>query len=65
MVSHAVLDLCPRTAAPQPTSEVHSRLTSASQLTKNLITNASFKTKKLEGDIPRIDGDETLRGGNL
>jgi len=29
-----------------------------SVLTKNMITNASFRTKKLEGDIPRVENDE-------
>ena len=29
-----------------------------SQLTKNMITNASFRTKKLECDIPRVECEE-------
>ena len=32
-----------------------------SVLTKNMITNASFRTKKLEGDIPRVENDEDAK----
>jgi len=34
------------------------QLATPSVLTKNMITNASFRTKKLEGDIPRVENDE-------
>ena len=35
------------------------QIATPSVLTKNMITNASFRTKKMEGDIPRVDnGDE-------
>merc|ERR1719228_1731553 len=38
-------------------------ISTPSQLTKNMITNASFRTKKLEGDIPRIETDEDAANG--
>ena len=36
--------------------ETH-HLATPSGLTKNMITNASFRTKKLEGDIPIVEKD--------
>merc|ERR1712202_31904 len=33
-------------------------ISTPSQFTKNMITNASFRTKKLEGDIPRVEDEE-------
>jgi len=38
-------------------------ISTPSQLTKNMITNASFRTKKLEGDIPRVETDEDAATG--
>ena len=37
-------------------------ISTPSVLTKNMITNASFRTKKLECDIPRVETEE--EGGN-
>merc|ERR1719341_2806875 len=34
-----------------------------SVLTKNMITNASFRTKKLEGDIPRVETEDEAATG--
>ena len=34
------------------------QIATPSVLTKNMITNASFRTKKMEGDIPRVDNGE-------
>ena len=39
-------------AVSQPT------IAAPTQLSKNMITNASFRTKKLEGDIPRVEDEE-------
>ena len=38
-------------------------ISTPSVLTKNMITNASFRTKKLECDIPRVETEE--EAGNL
>ena len=38
-------------------------ISTPSVLTKNMITNASFRTKKLECDIPRVESEED--GANL
>lgn len=54
LVSRAVLQLATRAAgSPQ---EPH--IATPSQLTKNMITNASFRTKKMEADIARIETEE-------
>lgn len=37
------------------------QIATPSVLTKNMITNASFRTKKLEGDIPRVENDEEIQ----
>ncbi len=46
-----------------PYLEEQRYISTPSQLSKNLITNASFRAKKLEGDIPRIPGDGEMEGG--
>jgi len=54
LVSRAVLQLASRaTGSPQ---EPH--MATPSQLTKNMITNASFRTKKMEADIARVETEE-------
>merc|ERR1712013_727134 len=54
LVSRAVLQL-----ATRATGSVEApHISTPSQLSKNMITNASFRTKKLEGDIPRIETEE-------
>jgi len=54
LVSRAVLQLASRaTGTPQ---EPH--MSTPSQLTKNMITNASFRTKKMEADIARVETEE-------
>lgn len=54
LVSRAVLQLASRaTGSPQ---EPH--MATPSQLTKNMITNASFRTKKMEADIARVEIEE-------
>merc|ERR1711942_242018 len=54
LVSRSVLQL-----ATRATGSVEApHIATPSQLTKNMITNASFRTKKLEGDIPRIETEE-------
>jgi len=54
LTSRAVLQLAVRAAgSPQ---EPH--MATPSQLTKNMITNASFRTKKMEADIARVETDE-------
>jgi len=59
LVSRAVLQL-----ATRATGSVEApHIATPSQLTKNMITNASFRTKKLEGDIPRIETEEDAANG--
>jgi len=59
LVSRAVLQL-----ATRATGSVEApHISTPSQLTKNMITNASFRTKKLEGDIPRIETEEDAANG--
>lgn len=40
-------------------------ISTPSVLTKNMITNASFRTKKLECDIPRVESEEDSANLNL
>lgn len=54
LASRALLQLAPRVS----TGEDQRYITTPTTLSKNMITNASFRTKKLEGDIPRVDGEE-------
>lgn len=54
LVSRALLELAPGVS----TGEEQRYITTPTTLSKNMITNASFRTKKLEGDIPRVDGEE-------
>lgn len=59
LVSRAVLQLATR--ASGSIQEPH--MATPSQLTKNMITNASFRTKKLEADIARVETEEEERMG--
>ncbi|XP_023339775.1 hyccin-like isoform X2 [Eurytemora carolleeae] len=54
LVSRALLQMAPN----GPSIEEQRYISTPSQLSKNIITNASFRTKKLEGDIPRLEDDE-------
>ena len=47
-----------------PSVEEQRYISTPSQLSKNIITNASFRTKKLEGDIPRVEEEEGAGGGS-
>jgi len=59
MVSRAVLQI-----ATRATGSVEApHISTPSQLTKNMITNASFRTKKLEGDIPRVETEDEATTG--
>ena len=55
LVSRAVSQLV---TSSDTGAESHHLATPSSGLTKNMITNASFRTKKLEMDIPRKESDE-------
>jgi hypothetical protein len=54
LVSRALLQMAPN----GPSVEEQRYISTPSQLSKNIITNASFRTKKLEGDIPRLEEDD-------
>ena len=53
LVAKAVSGVAPLATLVEPTT-----LAAPTQLSKNMITNASFRTKKLEGDIPRVEDEE-------
>lgn len=54
LASRSVTNVAPlaTSAVEQPT------IAAPTQLSKNMITNASFRTKKLEGDIPRVETED-------
>ena len=60
LVSRALLQMAPK----GPSVEEQRYISTPSQLSKNIITNASFRTKKLEGDIPRVEEEEGAGGGS-
>jgi len=56
LLSRAVLKLSSSASASGETTHI----STPSQLTKNMITNASFRTKKLDGDIPKVESDDEV-----
>jgi len=60
LVARSVNNVAPlaTAAVSQPT------IAAPTQLSKNMITNASFRTKKLEGDIPRVEDEEGQTNGD-
>jgi len=61
LVSRALIKMAPH----GPSVEEQRYISTPSQLSKNIITNASFRTKKLETDIPRVEPDEEGGTGSL
>jgi len=59
LVSRSVLQIAARATGTVEAPHI----STPSQLTKNMITNASFRTKKLEGDIPRVETDDEAATG--
>jgi len=54
LVSRALLKMAPN----GPSVDEKRYISTPSQLSKNIITNASFRTKKLEMDIPRVEPED-------
>lgn len=59
LVSRSVIQLAARATGTVEAPHI----STPSQLSKNMITNASFRTKKLEGDIPRVEADDEAAAG--
>jgi len=62
LVSKALLKMAPQSGAYMEDNQQR-YISTPSQLSKNLITNASFRAKKLEGDIPRVETGEDGAAG--
>jgi len=60
LVSRSVIQLAARATGTVDAPHI----STPSQLSKNMITNASFRTKKLEGDIPRKENDDEANSGD-